>query len=174
MMTLVFLPCLIVLTVMVSEIGSLYVAKTELRHCLESGALAAVRHLRSEKLDTAGARAAAVSFTSANLVRGECIDLTRKVVLEPASEDSPERIGIAGRVTFGNVVASKTTGWVFVPDLPPDRGGFPAVQLEMRQPIVGNVSEIFGMDSPNYRVEATVTARLNGDEEPELVRINAP
>lgn len=170
MMTLIFLPCLVVLTIMVSEIGSLYVAKTELRHSLESGALGAVRHLQSDKSDLAAARAAALAYTAANLVRNECIDIDRRIVLEPETEHSPEMLGTAGKITFGSVAASRSGGWIFLPAIPPTKGSFAAVQLEMKQPITGNVSEIFGLKSPNYEVRGSVTARLTDADQPQLVR----
>lgn len=170
MMTLIFLPCLVVLTIMVSEIGSLYVAKTELRHSLESGAIAAVRHLQADKADPKGARAAALAYTAANLVRSECIDLDRK--LKPKTADSPEMLGTAGSITFGSVIASKTGGWDFLPDVLPAGDSFAAVQLEMKQPIEGNVSEIFGLTSPSYEVRGSVTARLTDAGQPQLIRLS--
>lgn len=150
MMMLIFLPCLIVLTIMVSEIGSLYVAKTELRQALEAGALGGVRTWDSSaKPDQI--IAVAEAFALANTVRGKCVEF-----------------GDAGKITLGVAVPTKSGKWNFLPAAPPSLGS-PAVQIEVTQKIDGNVSEVFGLTSPNYEVQGKVTARRNESEQPELI-----
>lgn len=170
-MMLVFLPCLIVLAILVADIGSAYVGKTELRHSLEAGALGAVRIWKDPKSDPTAAYAAALAYTAANTVRGECIQLNRMVVVKPASSEGREVIRPAGSVTLGSVVPGASSKWVFLPDVPPGPpGSYAAARLEMTQRLNGNVSEIFGLTKPKYEVSGQAIARVNDSGQPELIR----
>ena len=170
-MMLVFLPCLVVLTILVTDIGSTYVGKTELKHALEAGALAAVRSWSDPKSDPDDAYAAALAYTAANTVRGECPQLNRMVVVKPESSDSPEVTKPAGQVTLGSVIPDKSSRWLFLPDVAPDKpGSYAAAQLEMTQTLRGNFSEIFGLTKSEYEVSGQAFARVNDDGEAELIR----
>jgi Flp pilus assembly protein TadG len=143
-------PAMFVLTVLMSDLANLWIARIELEHSLESAALAAVEHWGKGNTITAS-RTAGVAFALANNVRGVPVVIT-------ANGGGPapnENASCSGNLVFGNINTGTST---FNAGLAP--GTDFGVKAQATRNVLSLWKPVFGLSQP-YKVSAQTFAYFN-------------
>jgi len=161
------LPVLLLLSIVVIEIGNIWLARAELENALEAAALAAVKEWGdSSGAANLAARNVGVTYAAANTVTGSSVVITTNhgaLVNENAS--------LSGNLVFGAVT---TTGipWVFSSSTVPGPGTSFGVRAQATVVVNSVACRLGGYVVPAFQVSATATARYAvGGGSPQLIRV---
>jgi len=189
---LLTLPVLLILLCLVVEAGNLWLARMELKHAMESAALAAVKEWgEAEGGDTSAARQVGSQFALGNPVRGTSIEwgttpnynnnpddnvngnaVCSDILLEPETFDENATL-VFGAVTIGNqVIFDSTMMPVHDPDEEDESIPY-GVRAQTILQIQSVCSAIAGVPIGPFLIRAEATAMFNSHEpNPRLIRVD--
>ncbi len=168
------IPIMVILTVIVVEVGNLWLARMELENALEAAVLAGAEEWGSTAGgDTLVSRQVAASFAASNPVRGDAIALDLNY--NPAATN--DNTSLVGELVFGAATFGPNGTFFFEPLIEPDGSaagaGDYAVRAQRTVEVSPIVSSLFGYGLPTFEVSAISEARYSGDN-PQLIVVSGP
>jgi Flp pilus assembly protein TadG len=156
-------PAIFTLLILLTDIGSLWQARTELETALESAALAAVQEWKATN-DTNSARIAAQNFSKANTVLGNPVILTNNGGGGGTNDNSK----CDGDIVLGNI----TSAGDFEASVAPNSTNFYGARIRNTKQIPSLWIKFAGVSFGPYVVHAEAVAELqfNAGGTPRLMR----
>lgn len=149
------------------EIGTIYLAQSELETAMEAAALAGVREW-NDSGDASSARSFAVSYAAFNNVNDQGVPLDRNDGLPPADPNGNHACN--GDLVLGVVSGPDCNNYDFDPSQAP-AGSNHGVHAEKRLQINSVCGQLFHLPLGPYSIHAHATAALEAGGAPRLVRI---
>lgn len=162
------LPVLLLLSIVVIEIGNIWLARAELENALEAAALAAVKAWHDTPAANLAARNVGVTYAAANTVTGSPV-----VITDNGAGPIPNlNASATGHLIFG-AVTTATIPWVFQGNQAPSCPGGPAfaVRAQATCPVNSVCCQLFGEPLPIFQVSACATASYPCGGSPQLIRV---
>ncbi|MDB5384979.1 MAG: hypothetical protein JWM11_625 [Planctomycetaceae bacterium] len=160
-------PAFLTLLIMLTDLGTIWQARTELETALESAALAAVQQWKIVPADTITPRNTAIAFGSANTVVGQTFVLNDNY----SGINTNGNAFCQGDIVFGEIDLAQNFASGNVPNAP----NYYGVHVKKTVSIASLWKKFAGVSFGPYKVTAQTTAQLPvaAGGTPQLVLLNS-